>query len=131
MIKQNLSASPRRSRPSSITLSYCLLLVLLVFCGNTHPATTTFDPDAEFETSTGTASQPSDLERLPRQGYEMWATDMSGTPGAVDFQINNGPSRVTGPAAEHGTPSRLSFFYILGTAVIIALLVEIYTKKDI
>lgn len=122
MKKYNPPARLPRLRMPSLNGSCCLLFVLLALCGNAWPATTTFDPDATFDTVSGTVVDT---------GYELWATDLSGKPEPTDLQINNGTSRVGGPAVSTDSPSRLSFFYILGTAIIIALLVEIFSKKDI
>jgi len=122
MKKYNPPAIQPRLRIPSLTGSCCLLLVLLALCGNTQSATTTFYPDATFDNLGGT---------VPDTGYELWATDIRGRPEPTDLQMNNGTSRVSDLAVSTDSPSRLSFFYILGTAVIIALLVEIFSKKDI
>lgn len=122
MKKYILNASQPRLRIPSHTGSCCLLLVLLALCGNAQSATTTFEPDATFNDPGGTVLDT---------GYELWATDIRGRPEPTDLQMNNGTSRMSDLAVSTDSPSRLSFFYILGTAVIIALLVEIFSKKDI
>lgn len=122
MKRHILPARQQRLRIPSCTGSCSLLLVLLALCGNAQSATTTFDPDATFDNLGGTVLDT---------GYELWATDIRERPVPTDLQMNNGTSRVSDLAVSTDSPSRLSFFYILGTAVIIALLVEIFSKKDI
>jgi hypothetical protein len=118
----NLPACLPRLRMYSLTGSCCLFFVLLVLCGNAQPATITFDPDASFNTVSDSVAD---------NGHGLWATDVSGRAEQADIQNNNGTSRVNSPAVGSDSPSRLSFFYVLGTAIIIALLVEILSKKDI
>jgi hypothetical protein len=96
--------------------------VLLALCGKAQSSTTTFDPSAMFDSENGPITEA---------GYGLWASGQTGKPVTSVFQIENGSSHANEPATHSDSPGRLSFFYILGTAAIIALLVEIFSKKDI
>ncbi len=130
MINHKLSPIPGHSHIRSLTRSSCLLLVLLAVCGKIQAATTAFDADTGFAASTGTATFAADIKYIPNQGNAIWTTDIIDGPGVMDLQMDNATPTETRASMSPDTPSRLSFFYILGTAVIVALLVELFSKKD-
>ncbi len=116
-----------------------IVILLLVFSGTLHAATSNPDPEAVFDKTIWTASLERNTGYTGPQEYRIWAVDMMGNTGPADFGNKNVTGPETGiqhalrgtPAGTPDPPTRLSFFYLLGTAIIIALFVEILSKKDI
>lgn len=122
MKNYNLPVGLTPLRTHCFTRTCCLLFVLLALCGKAQSSTTTFDPYAMFDSGNGSITEAD---------YGLWVSEQTGKPVTKVFQIENESSHANEPATHSDSPSRLSFFYILGTAALIALLVEVFSKKDI